>query len=70
MIKDLDPNYADFPDSGDGDDLSYMIEGTKGVGRVRFKSGESDNQFVIQSGTLEMSSGEVYELVPPQGQDH
>jgi hypothetical protein len=61
MIKDLDPNYTEFePDKS----LSYMIEGSKGFGKVRFKASPSNREFRIQSGTLEMSTGEVHELIP------
>ncbi|MCB1097559.1 MAG: hypothetical protein KDN22_18450 [Verrucomicrobiae bacterium] len=61
MIKELDPNLSDFDPDGK---LNYMIEGTKGFGKVIFEADTSTDPPTIKSGIIEMSSGEVYELVP------
>ena len=58
-IQGIEPNYAEFDPEQNAD---YMVSGTKGAGRVRFKADTSDDSVKIQRGTLEMSNGEAYQL--------
>ena len=58
-IQGIEPNYADFDPEQNAD---YMVSGTKGAGRVRFKADASDELVKIQGGTLEMSNGEIFQL--------
>lgn len=58
-IQGIEPNYAEFDLEQNAD---YMVSGTKGAGRVRFKADTSEEPLKIVEGTLEMSGGEAYQL--------
>jgi hypothetical protein len=58
-IQRIEPNYAEFDPEKNAD---YMISGTKGAGRVRFKADPSKEPLQIEEGTLEMSDGKAYPL--------
>lgn len=58
-IQGFEPNYAEFDPEQNAD---YMVSGTKGAGRVRFKVDASEDLVKIEEGTLQMSDGKAYEL--------
>ncbi len=58
-IQRIEPNYAEYDPEENAD---YMISGTKGAGRVRFKADTSEEPAQIEEGTLEMSDGKAYPL--------
>lgn len=59
MIKNLNPNYAEFDKAYD---FSYMIEGTQGFGKVEINACETSEHFNITSGKLTMPSGQTFDL--------
>jgi len=58
-IQGIEPNYAEFDPEENAD---YMVSGTKGAGRVRFKADTTEEPVKIEGGTLEMTDGRSYRL--------
>jgi hypothetical protein len=63
-IQGIEPNYAEFDPE---ENVDYMVSGTKGAGRVRFKADSSEEPVKIVEGTLEMTDGKSWQLTSKKG---
>lgn len=66
-IEDLDMNWLDSAEAEGDDEFVFHIRGTQGEGDVRLVSITRDTGAEdVVSGTLRMSSGEEYDLLPAE----